>query len=111
MRPVVAVAVALLIVATGCLPNRKSVGVVNACDRQLRVRIWDRPEPGDAKQNFFKEATVSPLSRVTVKEVVTDNGERDWSAEIVAGPGTGEVLSIKHTGDRVVVVPARLCSS
>jgi len=111
MRPVVAVAVALLIVATGCQPNRKSVDVVNACDRQLRVRIWDRPEPGDAKQNFFKEATVSPLSRVTVKEVVTDNGERDWSAEIVAGPGTGEVLSIKHTGDRVVVVPARLCSS
>lgn len=112
MRAVVAIVAALVVlVAAGCQPNRKSVEVVNACDQQLRVRIWDRPEPGNVKQNFFKEVTVSPLSRVKVKEVVTDNGERDWSAEIVAGPGTGEVLSIEHTGDRLVVVPARHCSS
>lgn len=107
---VVIAAVLVVVAATGCQPNRRSVDVVNACDQQVRVRIWDRPQPGDVKENFFKEAPVSPLSRVTVKEVVTDNGERDWSAEIVAGPGVGEVLSIKHTGDRLVVIPARVCS-
>jgi hypothetical protein len=111
MRAVLATFAALvMVVGAGCQPNRKSVEVVNACDQELRVRIWDRPAPGNLKQNFFKEATVSPVSRVTVK-VVTDNGERDWSAEILAGPGTGEVLPIKHTTDRLVIIPARLCSS
>ncbi|MBA2609566.1 MAG: hypothetical protein H0U92_11540 [Actinobacteria bacterium] len=75
------------------------------------VRVWDRPQPGDVKENFFKEATVPPLSSVTVKEVVTDNGGRDWSAEIVTGPGQGDVFSIKHTGNRMLLIPARSCHS
>lgn len=100
-----------MVVSMACQPNRKSVEVANPCDRQVRVRVWDRPEPGDIKQNFYKEANVAPLNAVTIEEVVTEVGDRDWSAEILTGPGAGEVLSIKHTGNRVVVIPARLCTS
>lgn len=106
-----ALAAALVItISAGCLPNRKSLDVVNACSQGVRVRVWDRPEPGDTKDSFFKERAVPPVSLLTIEEVVTDNGDRDWSAEILIGPGAGEVLSIKRSKNPVLVIPARLCS-
>ncbi|MGH3119268.1 MAG: hypothetical protein ACRDQ2_19570 [Gaiellales bacterium] len=93
---------------SACRPNRKSVEVANPCERQVEVRIWDRPRPGNPKEDFFKDAAVRPLSKTKVKEVVTDVDDKGWSAEVIAGPGTGQVLPIRDS--RVLVLPARLCS-
>lgn len=99
------VAVALL---TSCTPNRKSVEVVNPCDRATKIRIWDRPQPGNLAENFFKDVDIGPSSDVKVKEAVTDVGNKGWSAEVLAGPGAGELL---HIGDsRVLILPAHLCA-
>ncbi|MCA1835011.1 MAG: hypothetical protein LC721_01200 [Actinobacteria bacterium] len=48
------------------------------------------------------------MSRVIAKDTLNDVDKNGSSAEIIAGPGTGEVLKLDH-GASTVILPARLC--
>jgi hypothetical protein len=82
--------------------------VVNACDRRLVVRLWETPTPGGDSADDPEQVEVPPLDVAVARDALADVGDDGSAAEIVSGPGEGEVLFIPH-GDRTVIIPAGLC--
>lgn len=97
-----------LLVFAGC-QDTKVVEVVNSCSQRVVVNLWETPRPRGAKSDRPARVVVPALAKVEVKDALADVGDDGSSAEIVSGPGAGEVLFIPHGGDLVVIIPGKLC--
>jgi hypothetical protein len=91
----------------GC-EETHDIELVNACDRPLVVRLWETPTPGGDSADDPEQVEVPPLEVVVARDALAAVGDDGSAAEIVSGPGEGEVLFIPH-GDRTVIIPAGLC--
>lgn len=87
----------------------KDVEVVNPCGEQITVDLWEAPTPAAAGNDTPTRVVVGPRSTAVAKDALADVGNDGSGAEIVAGPGTGQVLTIPHGGKLVVSIPATLC--
>lgn len=101
-------AVLACLVLVGC-SSKKDVEVVNPCSERIVVILWETPMPRGAKSDRPTRVVVPALEKVESKDALADVGKDGSSAEIISGPGRGEVLFIPHGGDLVVIIPARLC--
>lgn len=63
---------------------------------------------GQALGDDPERIVVPPLTSVTAEDVLYDVDDNGSSAEIVEGPGRGEVLQLPH-GDEQIILPANLC--
>jgi hypothetical protein len=109
LRPLLAGALFAISLA-GC-QDRKAVEIVNPCGEEIVVNLWESPAPRGAKNDLPTHAVVPARSTVKVKDALADVGKDGSAAEIISGPGTGEVLSIPHGGDLVVMIPTELCAA
>lgn len=105
-RPVLAV-VSLPMVSS-CISLR-DVEVLNPCFDEITVDLWETPTPGAAGNDIPTRLVVGARSAAVAKNALADVGDDGSSAEIIAGPGTGEVLTIPHGGTLVVRIPASFC--
>jgi hypothetical protein len=87
----------------------KDVEVVNPCGDQITVNLWETPTPAAAAKDTPTRVVVGPRSTAVAKDALADVGNDGSGAEIVAGPGTGQVLTIPHGGKLVVSIPTTLC--
>lgn len=109
-RPVATAALFLAAAVTlGACQDRKDIEVINPCDKRVVVHLWENPDPTQARGDRPERVEVAPLSSVTAKDALNDVDKNGSSAEIVEGPGRGEVLRLAH-GARKVILPARLCA-
>lgn len=108
-RLAVAVLSILALTASGC-QKRHDIEVTNPCNDPVVLNLWETPDPRTPRGDKPERVVVPPLSSVTAEDALHDVDENGWSAEIVEGPGTGEVLRFNQ-GDRKMIVPGRLCSS
>lgn len=92
----------------GC-SSLKDVELVNPCSEGIVVNLWETPTPRAETSDLPTQVVVPALQKVESKGALADVGNDGSSAEIISGPGVGEVLFIPHGGDLVVIVPARLC--
>lgn len=103
------VSIVLISLAIAGCQKSKDVEVVNPCNEEIVVHLWETPTPGAAKNDLPARGVIPPLTKVEVKRALADVGTDGSSAEIISGPGTGEILFIPHGGDLMVIVPAKLC--
>ena len=104
------VALGLVVVIGGaCQPDRKSVEIANPCSEPITVRIWDAPRPRATDVTFHTDVEVPPVALATAEGAVSDVGDEGFAAEILDGPGAGEVILVAGDQDRSVVLPADLC--
>lgn len=103
--------VSIVLVSLVIVSCQKSnaVEVVNPCNDEIVVHLWETPTPGAAKNDLPARAVIPPLTKVEVKGALVDVGTDGSSAEIISGPGTGEIVFIPHGGDLMVIVPGELC--
>lgn len=108
-RAVATAAMMLGAVALGACQDRKDIEVINACDKRVVVNLWENPDPKRAGGDDPERVVVPPLSTVTAKDALDDVDDNGSGAEIIEGPGRGEVLQLAH-GARKVILPASLCA-
>ncbi len=103
-----ALAILCCLAVSGCT-RLKDVEVINDCNQEVSVRIWETPTPGSDPNDRPTTLVVGPRSRAVAKDAVYDNNGDGSSAEIVTGPNTGRVIPIRHGGDLVATIPFGLC--
>lgn len=96
-----------LVWLSGC-QEVKNVEIVNPCDRPIEVNLWETPRPAGDENDTPTKVRVPPRSLVTEKDALADVGEDGSSAEVVSGPGKGEVIFMPHD-ERIAILPGELC--